>query len=1239
MAPPDETLRDLPPNIGNRVLKTFLFTDIVQSTDIRAAAIREFGDVGNQKYDNEVLAPHDEILNRLVAEFNGVVVSTAGDSYFVAFDGAQSAVQCAVAIQSRLIKDCIPLPFSEPELPPYLQIRIGLHTGGARELTRADRPNYSDHTINIAARIEGFGDGEQVLMSEETWKSAGRLEGVTKHEWEGYELKGVDGAWTLVEALWDGRAPRVPRLHTQPAFGFGRAAPPFILPQLDVATFTGRLEELERLESLLLRSDGTKMCSIVGLAGGGGVGKSALACHFAALHRDAFPDGVLGLRVDGKNNDTIAREFSRLCGEEIAPDDERLAATIMQEVFAHRRMLLIFDNAEHAAIQELRPGGQTCAVIITTRDRELPFLLDVSEEGRIDLSPLPPPDARLLLEQLIGEQRVAAEPEAIEEIIKLIGSLPLALQIVGSALHLQQDRNIDDYAVSLRAERERLEMLKVRGASHLDVLASFSLSLRLLADEEIDFFACQSVCAQDGFSLEAAMAAGGCDEATAYNRLNYLYRLSLVNRPKLGVSRYVFHTLIRLFAQDLSIERSLTAAAAERHARYFIQLVKTRELTNHKTAVLAVEDSSDCTLAAAWLQQRQTLDYEFVASLEHFLEEHGYFQQAATLMTDFLPLAEHKGDWFVVVRLRIKRARYFSLLGNWAEAEQTMVLAADTIDQVENHEARIRLKAMWFSTLGSTWLHRGYFEEAADAFQNSITIDEQTGDLDRQAAALNRLGSVLQRQGHFDRAMDVLQRSRAIFEQLGDQRRLAKVLNSMGTVLQRQGQFRAAAKEFRLSAEIEVQLENRLGEAIVLNSLGGALERQGELDEAVEAFQRSISISEELGDQRSLAMALNSLGSVLQRRGKLDEAMDALKRSADIGESRGDTLHLAMVLNSMGGVLQRQGRFDEAKDAIRRSISISEQLGDQHGLAIALHRLGRVLQHQGRLDEAMDALKRSSDIGESLGDKLHLAMVLNTIASLLHRQGKLDKAVNTYRSSAVIFEQLENHRSLANVLSGLGVAQQQQGRLADAMDTFGRSIAIMERIGNPHGLATVLNNMGGVLQRQELFDEAMVIFRRSMIISEKSNDLPSLARAHFSIGNAFLSLSDTTEAISHLRRSFEINESLRIRYGIRVVTPLLAQTLMKLGRVDEAQDFFRRALAFEPENASLNKQGVIKRLIPHPRGHRYGFITSDDASGDIYFQERDVQPDALPDITEGARVEFDVLLVGQRLQAKNVRII
>src|SRR5919199_202833 len=348
---------------------------------------------------------------------------------------------------------------------------------------------------------------------------------------------------------------------------------PFVLPQLDVPTFTGREEELQQLEDLLLNRQGTKICSIASLAGVGGIGKSALASHFATIHKDDFPDGVIGVRVDGKDLDlnAIARDFARRCGEEIDSEDERNASTIMQEVFAYRRILLIFDNAEEPSIRALRPGGDRCAVIVTTRDRGLSISLDIPDENRINLPPLLDPEALRLLETLIGKERVAIEPEAACNLIQLTGKLPLALQIIGAGLKLNEGRKLTDYVASLRDERKRLERMELEGVEHLDLRACFSLSLKQLQPEKINFFACLSLCASDGFSRRTATATSGFnDEYDAQKYLDYLCRISLLNYAKVGENRFVFHPLIRLFARELLVERGLEEEATARHAEFLI---------------------------------------------------------------------------------------------------------------------------------------------------------------------------------------------------------------------------------------------------------------------------------------------------------------------------------------------------------------------------------------------------------------------------------------------------------------------------------------------------------------------------------------------------------------------------------------------------------------------------------------------------------------------------------------------
>ena len=154
---------------------------------------------------------------------------------------------------------------------------------------------------------------------------------------------------------------------------------------------------------------------------------------------------------------------------------------------------------------------------------------------------------------------------------------------------------------------------------------------------------------------------------------------------------------------------------------------------------------------------------------------------------------------------------------------------------------------------------------------------------------------------------------------------------------------------------------------------------------------------------------------------------------------------------------------------------------------------------------------------------------------------------------------------------------------------------------------------------------------------------------HTSMGKALLSHGDTEEAAAELRKGFEIDEGLRNRRGMGIVTPVLIQTLVKLGRGDEALAYCQRALAIAPKNGRLLKlrdqlssetvlkQGSVKCIIQHPtKGYLYGFIAPDDGTADIYFREGYVD---LSELTDGVRVEVEVEQGPQGPRAKSVKLI
>jgi class 3 adenylate cyclase len=136
-----------------RVGRTFMFTDIVRSTDL-------VGVIGDEAWE-DLLAWHDQTLRSLFASHGGDVAHPTGDGFFVAFDDAGSAVRCAIAIQRALAEHRRQHGFA-------LQVRIGLHGG---EATRRGQ-DYGGGEVHKAARIAALAEGGEILASAETMSEA-----------------------------------------------------------------------------------------------------------------------------------------------------------------------------------------------------------------------------------------------------------------------------------------------------------------------------------------------------------------------------------------------------------------------------------------------------------------------------------------------------------------------------------------------------------------------------------------------------------------------------------------------------------------------------------------------------------------------------------------------------------------------------------------------------------------------------------------------------------------------------------------------------------------------------------------------------------------------------------------------------------------------------------------------------------------------------------------------------------
>jgi class 3 adenylate cyclase len=145
----DDLLRGETGPAGKRVSRTFMFTDIVGSTEL-------LGTMGDEMWEG-VLRWHDETLGILIGKHRGEVVQTTGDGFFASFANAADAIACAIAIQERLLHHRRDHGFAPP-------VRIGLHAAEATEIAG----DYAGLGVHEAARVGAAAEGGEILVTAET---------------------------------------------------------------------------------------------------------------------------------------------------------------------------------------------------------------------------------------------------------------------------------------------------------------------------------------------------------------------------------------------------------------------------------------------------------------------------------------------------------------------------------------------------------------------------------------------------------------------------------------------------------------------------------------------------------------------------------------------------------------------------------------------------------------------------------------------------------------------------------------------------------------------------------------------------------------------------------------------------------------------------------------------------------------------------------------------------------------
>lgn len=262
-----------------------------------------------------------------------------------------------------------------------------------------------------------------------------------------------------------------------------------------------------------------------------------------------------------------------------------------------------------------------------------------------------------------------------------------------------------------------------------------------------------------------------------------------------------------------------------------------------------------------------------------------------------------------------------------------------------------------------------------------------------------------------------------------------------------------------------------------------------------------------------------------------------------------------------------QAAFDGAQALRQRAQSAGETAyqGADYDGAMACFLLGRILKFAGAAGAALPLLAEARQRFETIeatrpgcGAAGMASASITEAGDCLNALGRLDEAAAAYESAIQLDEARQAHRDVAVGKGQLGSVRLLQRRYTDALAAYEDARRTFESLGEPGSVATIWHQIGIVHQNAGQPQAAEEAYRRALAIKVQLGDAADQATTLSQLGNLHVQLGHLEEAAAFYRQAADRFKDDRAKEGL--TRSNLAETLRRLGRLDEARQEIERAI-------------------------------------------------------------------------------
>ncbi len=683
----------------------------------------------------------------------------------------------------------------------------------------------------------------------------------------------------------------------------------------DIQDFTGRDDLLRQLDEV---TAGDLVSGVVALDGEAGVGKTALAVHWAHRAVGRYPGGVLYADLGGFSDGGARVEASKIVDTFLAAlgfPPERIPTTAgrsakLRELLADRgaAAALLDDAFDSAQVAPLLDCLSPCLVVVTSRRR----LSGLGRRGatNVTVAPLSYRESKAWLVRRLGVRLDGAQGAA-DMLAELCGGNMLALRVVAQHVATAPHVPVGELVEELRDSHTLLGLGDDGDGPDGSVRAALSCSYRVLGPDEQRVFRLVGLFPGTDLSVDVAALLAGKGRKETERSLGILVNAHLVTRE--SRERYRLHDLLRKYAAEriaAAEHGAERATAAERLLSYFLHTAN-----NADSAVFPFRSRVDLL----------------------------------PLIPGVVP-ADFEDDEDAM---------------DWCIRERVVINAIVKFASQENLDAYVPKLA---NVAGEIFHRLGFYEDNAANLTLGAASARKLDDIKEEGNALNNRVHMALDRGDIAAAESYLDVAERRYGEIDYQIGLAVASYHRGRLCLARGEFQHGIDLYERSLAMFRRADAEGLAVLVLHRLGEAYRRRFAFDQSESFCRDGLWRAEKLGDESAQGRCLTELALIYSERGDVATARGYAARALALHERQRDRAGAGKISNLLARLALEQASDESVERYARRGLELCRGARDSEGEATARDLLAHVFRESARHDEAAREWTLALTIFEDLAD-------------------------------------------------------------------------------------------------------------------------------------------------------------------------------------------------------------------------------------------------------------------------------